>query len=92
MNLLFIGMTAGVVGKAMLAYGVVLVHIKMAKERRIDEVVIHSFQTELIITLLGIALIVTGYFFEVISLGGTSFITMACEADDCAAAILNAID
>ena len=84
MNLLFWGMTTAVVGKMMLAYGVILVHIKMAKERRIDDVVVRSFKTEVIVTLIAVTLIIVGYFMEVASLGGfTSLIS--CTGSECAA-------
>lgn len=86
MNLLFWGMTAGVIGKAMLAYGVVLVHIKMAKERAIDDVVIQSFKTEMIITIIGLCLIIFGYILEVSFLGGFAYL-MHCSGSECAAAI-----
>ncbi|MAZ29974.1 hypothetical protein CL655_01690 [bacterium] len=90
MNLLFLGMTLGVVGKGLLALGVVWVHVAMANERRIDDLVVRSFRTELFITLLGFALILAGYIIEVSALGG--FHTMAtCVGDDCAAAIINAL-
>ena len=85
MNILFLGMTAGVIGKAMLAYGVIIVHIKMAKERRIDEEVIESFRVELIVTLAGVALIVTGYLLELIALGGVEFVN--CSGLACGAAL-----
>ena len=86
MNLLFLGMTAAVFGKMMLAYGVVLVHIKMAKERRIDDAVIRSFRTEMIITIIGIILIVVGYFMEVAFLGGFDYL-MKCTGESCAASL-----
>lgn len=88
MNLLFIGMTMGVVGKIMLAYGVVLVHIKMAKERRIDEIVVSSFRTEMFITLAGVLFIVVGYFLEVSFLGGFNYL-VHCTGEACGAALGN---
>lgn len=88
MNLLFLGMTLGVVGKIMLAYGVVLVHIKMAKERRIDEVVVSSFRTEMFITLAGVLLIVVGYFMEVSFMGGFTYL-FNCTGEACGAALGN---
>lgn len=92
MNLLFWGLTLAVIGKMMLAYGVILVHVKMAKERRIDAAVIHSFHTEMIISIIGILLIVAGYFLEVAFLGGFQFL-IQCTGESCAAslgALLNA--
>ncbi|HMA79018.1 MAG TPA: hypothetical protein VKP88_07900 [Candidatus Paceibacterota bacterium] len=90
MDLLFIGMTLSVVGKGMLALGVVWVHIAMANERSIDDLVVRSFRTELYVTLLGFALIVAGYIIEVLALGG--FMTMAtCVGPECAAAVIQSL-
>ena len=86
MNLLFWGMTLGVIGKALLALGVVWVHVQMATERSIDDLVIRSFRTELIITILGFLLIVAGYLMEIIFLGGFSHL-LTCDGPECAAAI-----
>lgn len=90
MNLLFIGMTLSVIGKGMLALGVVWVHITMANERSIDDLVVRSFRTELIITVIGFALIVTGYIIEVSAFGGFSNFAR-CYGPDCTAAALNAL-
>lgn len=91
MNLLFVGMTLSVIGKGMLALGVVWVHVTMATERQIDDLVVRSFRTELYITLLGFALIVAGYIIEVSAFGG--FHTMStCVGDECTAALINALD
>ena len=87
MNLLFWGMTLSVIGKGMLALGVVWVHVQMANERSIDELVIRSFRTELIITLFGFFLIVLGYVLEIIFLGGFSQL-LTCTGSECAAAIV----
>lgn len=90
MDLLFIGMTLSVVGKGLLALGVVWVHVAMANERRIDDLVVRSFRTELYITLFGFALILAGYIIEVMALGG--FATMAtCVGPDCAAAVIQSL-
>lgn len=90
MNLLFIGMTLSVLGKAMLALGVVWVHITMANERSIDDLVVRSFRTELIITLIGFGFIFIGYLCEVSALGG--FGTMAtCVGSGCSAAMIEAL-
>jgi hypothetical protein len=90
MNLLFIGMTLGVVGKALLALGVVWVHVAMANERTIDDLVVRSFRTELIITVIGFGLILAGYIIEVSALGGFHTMT-TCTGEDCAAAIIQAL-
>ena len=90
MNLLFIGMTLSVIGKGLLALGVVWVHVAMANERRIDDLVVRSFRTELVITVIGFALIVTGYIIEVSAFGGFNTFS-TCVGSECAATILNAL-
>jgi hypothetical protein len=62
-------MTLSTVGKVLLAVGIIVVHVRMAKERRIDEEVIESFQTEFYITLCGLFCIICGYLLEVYALG-----------------------
>lgn len=86
MSLLLWGMTLSVVGKGLLALGIIWVHITMATERSIDAEVIKSFRFEMIITIIGFLMIVAGYLIEVQALGG--FGTMAsCEGAECAAAL-----
>jgi hypothetical protein len=91
MNLLFIGMTLGVIGKGMLALGVVWVHVAMANERSIDDLVVRSFRTELIVTVIGFTLILTGYIIEVTALGGFSTMT-TCVGGECSAALIDALN
>lgn len=62
MSLLFIGMTLSVLGKGLLALGIIWVHITMANERSIDAKVIKAFRKETIITLVGFSMILIGYF------------------------------
>lgn len=90
MNLLFIGMTLSVIGKGMLALGVVWVHVTMATERSIDDLVVRSFRTELYITILGFALIVTGYIIEISAFGGFDEFAR-CIGPECTAAALNTL-
>lgn len=65
MNLLFWGLTVSVIGKVLLAVGVLLAHHKIAHEHRIDRAVLRTFRTEFVITLVGILLIVGGYLLEI---------------------------
>lgn len=88
MNLLFWGMTISVVGKVLLAVGILGTHKVMAKERSIDDVVIRSFHKERFITLLGVGLILFGYFLEIAFFGGFGDI-LTCNGAECAA-LLNA--
>jgi hypothetical protein len=90
MDLLFIGMTLSLIGKGLLALGVVWVHVTMANERRIDDLVVRSFRTELYVTLLGFALILAGYILEVTALGGFTTMT-TCVGANCAATVIQAL-
>ena len=67
--MLFWGMTFGVVGKVLLGLAVVFVHHKVVKEHKIDRKVLTEMRRERNIALIGIALIVIGYFLEVQALG-----------------------
>ncbi|MCH8987103.1 hypothetical protein IIA94_02970 [Patescibacteria group bacterium] len=57
-----IGETLDVVGKIMIAFTVLMVHHRFRKEHKVDEKVFKAMRREQIIGLLGIALIVIGYF------------------------------
>lgn len=88
MNLLFLGMTISVLGKALLAIGVLLAHSKIAHEHRIDNEVLRTFRTEFVITLIGLIMIVVGYMLEVMFFGG--FVNFAyCNEAECAASIIS---
>lgn len=64
-NLLFWGLTVGVVGKVMLAVGVLWAHSSIVHEHRIDKVVEKSFRLERWVTIAGLLLIVLGYAMEI---------------------------
>jgi len=81
MNLLFWGMTLGVIGKVLVAIGILKVHYVMAMEKCIDEIVIRSFRFEKILTYAGILLIVTGYALEIHFYSDTNMLT--CEYGTC---------
>lgn len=85
MNILFWGLTISVVGKVLLAIGVLKAHTQLAIEHRIDNIVIRTFRFERWITLLGLFLIVLGYTLEVYFYGFTSFLT--CSGEECSAMI-----
>lgn len=89
MNILFWGLTIGVIGKVLLALGVIIAHSQLAHERRIDLLVIKSFRLELIITIIGLIMIVCGYFMEIYFYGLTPLLT--CEGNTCAAALIQAV-
>lgn len=85
MNLLFWGLTIGMIGKVMVATGVLIAHSEIAHERKIDQLVIKSFRLERILTVTGLLLIVGGYFMEIYFYGfATSLLT--CFGTECAPA------
>lgn len=85
MNILFWGLTIGMIGKVMLAAGVLIAHTELAHEKRIDAEVLQSFKLELWLTIFGLLLIVLGYGMEVYFYGFTPLLT--CEATECGAAL-----
>ena len=88
MNILFWGLTIGVIGKVLLAAGVIIAHSSLAREKKIDSEVLRGFRIEHTITVLGIVLIVLGYFMEIYFYGFTPFLT--CSGVECSAGIINA--
>jgi hypothetical protein len=88
MNILFWGLTIGTLGKVLLAVGVIIAHSGIVKERKIDSEVLRGFRVEHTITILGLLMIVLGYFMEIYFYGFTPFLT--CSGLECSAAILNA--
>lgn len=90
MNILFWGLTVSVIGKILVAVGILRVHYVMALEQRIDEKVIRSFAFEKTLTYIGIFLIVAGYVMEIYFYGLTPLLTCtALECTDAAAVILS---
>lgn len=86
MNLLFWGLTISVVGKVLLAVGVLKAHGEIAHEHRIDAKVLRTFKTERFLTLAGLACIVFGYTLEIYFYGFTTAM-LTCSGDECAAAL-----
>lgn len=89
MNLLFWGLTIGVIGKAMLAIGVLWAHSELAQERQVDNEVLRTFRIERWMTIIGLLLIVSGYALEIYFYGFTSLLT--CEGFACKAALGDAL-
>jgi len=90
MSLLFIGMTMSVIGKGMLGLAIIWVHVTMATERSIDELVVKAFRRETYITVVALFLIALGYIFEVYALGGFGAL-LTCEGLECAAVLGGAV-
>lgn len=61
----FIGFTLDVIGKVMVAYTAIMVHYRFWKERKIDEAVFMAMKRERIIGVLGVLLIIVGYFLQI---------------------------
>ncbi len=88
MNILFWGLTIGMLGKVMLAAGVILAHTGIAHERKIDAKVLSYFKIERELTILGLILIMTGYFMEIYFYGFTPLLTCTLEECSQAAAVI----
>jgi hypothetical protein len=86
MNLLFWGLTISMIGKVMLAAGVLIAHTELAHEKKIDSLVLRSFRIELVLTLVGVVLILIGYFME-ISFYGIDTSLLTCTGHECASAV-----
>lgn len=83
MNILFWGLTVSVIGKVLVACGVLFAHAKIKREHRIDQKVLKSFRTEFVITVVGLLLIVFGYFLEVYFYHFADL--LSCSLPECAA-------
>lgn len=90
MNILFWGLTVSMLGKLMLAAGVLMAHSKIEHEHRIDEQVIRTFHKERILTVIGVLLILIGYGLEIYFYGfDTDMLT--CRDAECEEAAAAAI-
>ncbi len=86
MNFLLWGITLGTLGKLIIGIAVLRVHIRIFQEHSIDGVVLRAIKREHILTMIGLFLIVVGYFFEVMFYkGSTEF--FSCTGAECASAI-----
>jgi len=85
MNLLFWALTVGVIGKVMLAVGVLIAHSQLAHERKVDKLVLKSFRLEHSLTIAGIILIVSGYLMEIFFYEFDTPL-FSCTGQDCAEA------
>lgn len=74
MDLLFWGLTLGVVGKVLLGATVILVHLKIVKEQKIDQMVLREMRHERNLAFAAIILIVLGYIFEIMFYGFVPFL------------------
>lgn len=86
MNLLFLGLTLGTIGKITLGLAVLRVHMRIFEERNIDWVVLKAIKNEHFLTMVSIVLILAGYVLEVMFYNGSTGL-LNCTGDECAAAI-----
>lgn len=66
MDILFWGLTFGIIGKVILAFTVISVHRKIVKEHKIDGKVLHEMIRERNLAFLGLVFMVIGYILEII--------------------------
>jgi hypothetical protein len=86
MNLLLWGLTLGTVGKLVLGWAVLRVHMYIYREHNIDGVVLRAIKREEYITLFSLILIVLGFALEVIFYQGSTEL-LTCVGDECEAAV-----
>lgn len=89
MNILFWGITFGMIGKVLVVLAVLHMHHSLIKEHRIDKKVILTYYQERILTFIGLILIVLGYLMEVYFYTPTAL--FHCTDDTCAATIFESI-
>lgn len=86
MNLLLWGLTLGTIGKLVLGWAVLRVHMYIYREHNIDNVVLRAIKREEYITLFSLILIVVGFIFEVIFYQGSTEL-LSCVGEECVGAI-----
>jgi hypothetical protein len=63
-----VGLTLDMVGTVLIAYTALRVHHRVRKEHRIDEQVFSEMRLEMILGVLGVCLIISGYLLQVVSI------------------------
>lgn len=89
MNLLFWGITLGVIGKILVVVAVLHMHHSLIKEQQIDKIVLLSYKQERILTFIGLILIVLGYLFEIYFYSPTALFN--CAGLECSALLSGSI-
>lgn len=86
MNLLLWAISLGTIGKLILGFAVLRVHMYIAREHSIDSVVLRAIKREKYLTLFALALMVISYVLEILFYqGATEFLT--CIGSECASAV-----
>jgi hypothetical protein len=65
MDIEFIGFTIYVIGEVMVAYTAIMVHYRFWREHKIDEAVFSIMKRERRVAVLGVILIIIGYFLQI---------------------------
>jgi len=89
MNLLFWGMVLGVIGKVILGFAVLRVHMIILREHKIDGAVLRSMKREQLITVFGIICILLGFTLESYFYNSLNLFT--CTGIDCSAAVIESV-
>ena len=89
MNLLFWGITLGVLGKILVVVAVLHMHHSLIREHRIDRTVLFTYQQERVLTFIGLILIILGYLFEVYFYSPTALFN--CQGLECSALLSGSI-
>ncbi|HBB56796.1 TPA: hypothetical protein DEW47_03065 [Patescibacteria group bacterium] len=61
----FWGFTIGLIGKIMVAFTAIAVHHRFLKEHKVDEGVFKTMKREQFVGILGVILMIIGYFLEI---------------------------
>lgn len=69
MDLLFWGLTTGIIGKILIGIAVINVHWHIIREKHIDEDVIDALKRERWVAIIGVMLMVSGFFLEIMFYG-----------------------
>ena len=88
MNLLFWGITLGMLGKVLVVVAVLHMHHSLVRESRIDRTILLTYKQERVMTFIGLFLIVAGYLMEVYFYSPT--VLFNCEGAECSALLIGA--
>ncbi len=89
MNLLFWGITLGVIGKVIVVLAVLHMHHSLVKENKINHTIYLTYRQERVLTFLGLFLILIGYAMEVYFYSPTALFN--CSGINCPASLNSAL-
>lgn len=82
-------MVVGTIGKVILGFAVLRVHMIILREHKIDGAVLRSMKREQMITIFGILLIIFGFFLESYFYNSLNLFT--CEGSACSATVVESV-